>query len=201
MTIIGLAGYARSGKDSVGQVLVKRRGFERRAFADKIREALIALDPMVSSEEKLPSDRLSRLLGEGLYGSVEELKRSGIYGRDFRRLMQRMGTEVGRELFGETFWIDQCLPVVDLGSHGSKYLKVKGTKYSDDIVVTDVRFPNEAQRIRDLGGQIWWIDRPGVEPVNGHPSDNSLDVHDADRVLSNHRTLDDLTEAVEAVLA
>ena len=47
--ILGMAGYARSGKNTVGDILAER-GFEQRAFADKIREALLALNPKISSE-------------------------------------------------------------------------------------------------------------------------------------------------------
>ena len=43
--IIGLSGYARSGKDTVAQVLVEKYGFQRIAFADKIREFLYDLNP------------------------------------------------------------------------------------------------------------------------------------------------------------
>ena len=107
--------------------------------------------------------------------------------------MQRMGTEVGRELFGETFWIDQCLPRFD---------SLEGfatPTFGPDIVVTDVRFPNEAQRIRDLGGYVWWIER-GLQPVNDHPSDNSLSAADCDLVIDNVGTLDDLASKVYEAL-
>ena len=46
--IIGISGYARSGKDSVANILVQDFGFERRAFADKLREALYALNPIIA---------------------------------------------------------------------------------------------------------------------------------------------------------
>jgi dephospho-CoA kinase len=44
--IVGISGYARSGKDEAAKALVEM-GFERRAFADKLREFLLALNPMV----------------------------------------------------------------------------------------------------------------------------------------------------------
>jgi dephospho-CoA kinase len=46
--IIGLTGYARTGKDTVASVLVKDFGFERIAFADPIRELLYELNPKVN---------------------------------------------------------------------------------------------------------------------------------------------------------
>ena len=46
--IIGLTGFARSGKDSVAKVLVDQYGFTRVAFADKIRELLYEVNPIVN---------------------------------------------------------------------------------------------------------------------------------------------------------
>ena len=184
MTILGMAGYARSGKNTVGDILAER-GFEQRAFADKIREALVALDPPLSFGRE---GGLAELVER--YG-WDELKEQS---PTTRELMQRMGTEVGRELFGETFWIDQCLPLPANAEEETR----TGLRFQD-IVVTDVRFPNDVQRIRDLGGYIWWIER-GLQPVNDHPSDNSLSAADCDLVIDNDGTLDDLASKVYEAL-
>ena len=47
--IIGLTGYAQSGKDTVAKILVENYGFTRIAFADKIREFLYETNPMYDS--------------------------------------------------------------------------------------------------------------------------------------------------------
>ena len=200
--IIGTAGYARSGKNTVGDIL-SEHGFEQRAFADKIREALVALNPILEGSYSFNDPLwLSEVLEK--VDGWDEIKGSD-WGYDARRLMQRMGTEVGRELFGETFWIDQCLGDLFYGTFMGESRRltklVRDENYYTDalIVVTDVRFPNEAQRIRDLGGHIWWIER-GLQPVNGHPSDNSLSAADCDLVIDNRGTLEDLTHAVTEAL-
>jgi hypothetical protein len=51
--IIGLSGYARSGKDTVAELLVLNYGFKRMAFADGIRESLIALNPILHDGHRL----------------------------------------------------------------------------------------------------------------------------------------------------
>ena len=189
--IIGLAGYARSGKNSVGEILVKHHGFEQRAFADKIRETLIALDPILFPTVGIKGQPSGyRMSMEDL--TFEDLKNDPETGAEIRRLMQRMGTEVGRNIFGETFWIDQCLPVISTSNDEKTYYKYR----MPSIVVTDVRFLNETQRIRELGGIIWWIDRPGFGPVNDHVSDNSLTAENCDVTIHNHGTLELLTESV-----
>jgi hypothetical protein len=92
-----------------------------------------------------------------------------------------MGTEVGRDMFGDNFWVDQALREVQ----------------DDDLAVfTDCRFPNEAQAIKDRGGVVWRVERPGFGPVNGHASETSLDDWDFDGIIQNNGTLDDLTYKV-----
>ena len=47
--IIGLTGYARSGKDTVAKILVDNYGYKRIAFADKIRELLVEINPILEN--------------------------------------------------------------------------------------------------------------------------------------------------------
>ena len=61
------------------------------------------------------------------------------------------------------------------------------------LVITDVRFPNEAAMVRQLGGQIWQIKRPGYEAGGtGHASDTAGDEFGPDRVVWNMGNLDEL---------
>lgn len=65
------------------------------------------------------------------------------------------------------------------------------------FVITDVRFPNEAAMVRQLGGQIWQIRRPGYEAGGtGHASDTAGDEFAPDRVLVNSESLEDLRATV-----
>ena len=66
-----------------------------------------------------------------------------------------------------------------------------------DHVITDVRFPNEAALVRQLGGQLWQIRRPGYEAGGtGHASDTAGDEFAPDVVLENFGSLDDLHRTV-----
>jgi dephospho-CoA kinase len=51
--IIGIAGYARSGKDAAAKILVEHYGYERRAFADILRSALLTLNPVVKGTPRV----------------------------------------------------------------------------------------------------------------------------------------------------
>jgi len=171
--IIGLTGYAQSGKDTVANILVERYGFTRIAFADKIREYLYETNPMYDS-----------IVGEPLFVKAkvdrdgwEEAKKSP----HIRRLLQTSGV-AARNIFGENFWVDQVV-----GQLGHEWWG-----YKDNVVITDVRFTNEADAIKGRGGQIWRIKRLGVEAVNGHVSETQLDGYPVDQIFVNNTTVDDL---------
>ena len=174
--IVGLSGYAQSGKDSVAAILAEC-GFTRRAFADPLRAALYALDPLLATDAGNGPVRYSALIDRLGYESA----RKTVFAPEIRRLLQRLGTEVGRDLFGEDFWVDQAMRL-DPGHY----------------VFTDCRFLNEAKAIVDAGGEVWRISRPGVGPVNDHISEVGLDDWPFDRRIANDGSLTDLAEKVHS---
>lgn len=151
--IIGLSGYAQVGKDTIANYLVENYGFVKVSFADPIREALYKLDPKIRIDEVSNASLASAVDHMGW----EEVKRLS---NDARELLQRLGTEVGREMFGKDFWVNQGL---------------LRAKEHTNVVFADTRFRNEAEAIRANGGQVWRITKPGHGPVNGHPSETALD--------------------------
>ena len=166
--IIGLTGYAQSGKDTVANVLVERYGFTRLAFADKIREYLYETNPMYDSIVGEPLFVRAKVDRDGW----EEAKKSP----HIRRLLQTSGV-AARKLFGEDFWVKQALKDIEFGG---------------DYVIADVRFENEADAIKSTGGQIWRSKRLGVDPVNGHISETQMDGYPVDQIFVNNTTVDDL---------
>ena len=94
--IIGLSGYAQSGKDTVAELLCLNYGFKRISFALPMRDAIYTLNPFISENNRLV-DLVDEYGWDVAKGNAE-----------VRRLLQVFGTDVGRELFGETFWIDQA---------------------------------------------------------------------------------------------
>jgi hypothetical protein len=72
---------------------------------------------------------------------------------------------------------------------------------SDCIVISDVRFENEAQWIRSKGGELWHIVRPGFDGgVREHPSENGIEILQGEKILVNDRGIDDLCALVEKSL-
>jgi hypothetical protein len=166
--IIGLSGYAQSGKDTVAELLCLNYGYTRMAFADPMRDAIYTLNPFVEG-----GNRVADLVDE--YGwDVAKAN------HEVRRLLQVFGTDVGRKQFGDNFWVQQAFD------------KMESTK----IVFADVRFPNEANEIMQYGGQVWRVNRHNHPPVNGHKSEHAMDNFMFKHVIYNDGTLDDLSDEV-----
>src|SRR5690349_16198817 len=147
MRIVGLSGFARAGKDETAKVLVEEFGFTQVAFADKLREMLYALNPIVALVEwenedetvqvpwtySQPYQTVQTVIDEYGWNGYKET----VYGDEIRRLLQRLGTEAGRQTLWDSIWIDAAL-----------------TGYDEDarVVVSDARFFNEFDAVRERGG-------------------------------------------------
>jgi hypothetical protein len=174
--IIGLTGYARSGKDSIAEVLVNNFGFTRVAFADPIKNLLYEINPIVGAVANEPRYLRDTVKSEGW----EKAKANP----EIRRLLQMLGVGA-RTTFYKDFWVDMALTDVN---------NYKTSKF----VITDVRFENEAEAIKRMGGGIWRVERPGVLPVNSHVSELEMADYPVDVVFQNNSTLEDLTASVKA---
>ena len=107
---------------------------------------------------------------------------------EVRRLLQNVGV-AARNIFGEEFWIDQAMRQLDP---------------KNDYVITDVRFTNEADTLKQMGEwvegtevELWRVKRTGTGAVNSHISENEMDGYKVDKILSNSETLEDLELLVE----
>lgn len=180
--IIGLCGMKGSGKDTVAAYLVKEHGFERRAFADSLKKSVAALF-------NIPYHEIDKYKNDP-YLCVKIVHRDVTFGGEvsmsFRNFLQRYGTESHRHVFGENFWVDYCLPL-------------DGFYTGRKIVITDVRFINEARRVRMFNGAIAEISNPRVPLDKDHHSSEVIDFQ-TDYVLFNDSTIEDLNVRIETML-
>lgn len=191
--IIGISGFMRTGKDSVAQLLVDYFGYQRVCFADALRKVALDINPYISVTAK--TDRMVRyeLLDEELITDVDgvtpvlysDLLNTMGYEKakevpDFRRYLQRLGTEGIRGNFGEDAWVDIAKRTIQELPTDTK------------IVMPDVRFPNEAQAVKDLGGVVWRTERPGFDG-GPHPSEAMVLKITPDRILRASSLVDDST--------
>lgn len=179
MPVIGFAGYATSGKDSAANFVVDLTAATKHGFADALRQALYVLNPIIGHNAFGFEVRWAIEIDRVGYALLKE------YYPEARRLLQVLGTEVGRQQWGADFWAQILMAKINLSANPWH-------------VIADVRFPNELAAVREAGGHILWIDRPGVQPLNAHVSETSIGPTDCDYVLSNDGSLDDLQLKVEA---
>jgi hypothetical protein len=150
MTIIGITGYAQHGKDSLaaGLGLV---GYERMAFADELKAMALDINPIVGYDEYHLADLLEDV-------GWEDAKRWP----EVRRFLQELGTRA-REHIGPDVWVRAL---------ERKWLATGVT----NMVIPDVRFPNEADWVHRHGGYMVRIHRPDFDNGVGtdHPSEANV---------------------------
>lgn len=182
--IVGFSGYLRSGKDTAAQALIED-GFEHRSFAKALKDMAYNLNPIVEVRGVTPPLRLA-----GLVDAIGWERAKDNY-PEIRALLQRMGTDAGRKVLGEDIWVDTAMRGVERTGH--------------NVVFTDVRFPNEADAIRDHGGMVIRVLRlggfdPTGQRIAPHPSETALDGYDFDAWIYNNSTVEDLHRTVRKVV-
>jgi hypothetical protein len=178
--VLGLCGYAGSGKDCAAQGLIKQ-GWARVSFADGIREMALRINPMIYE----PVTTRMAVAEHGWEGAKAKYPA-------IRKLLQNLGT-AARDTIHEDVW-------VDVADSRASALLAKGV----NVVFTDVRFPNEVQTIYGWGSHedhevaIVRITRPGVGPVNNHISETAIDDITPDFEIENSGTPEELQEKLVA---
>ncbi len=200
-TIIGICGFANSGKDTAADILVAKYGFTKLSFAGILKD-IIAIIFDWNRELLEGSTKQSRLWREqpDQYWSLKLKKEITP-----RWILQHIGTDVFRKHFDDKIWI-YCLERQLI-----KYQK---------IVITDCRFPNEIELIKTNGGKMMKIFRNGNVSLHNrlkesikdgivtdkiieqmHPSEYMWIPCDADHLISNEGTLQELDEKLKYLLS
>lgn len=160
--LIGLVGYKGSGKSTVAKYLVHNFGYTRIPFASPLKDML----------------RVLGLTDDHLYGDLKEEPCDMLLGVTPRHAMQTLGTEWGRLCIHKDIWIDA-------------WKRQVGSCLSGYVVCDDVRFPNEADIIREMGGRVVRIDR-GETISDQHESERHIRDIRVSETLYNHGSLEDL---------
>lgn len=175
--LVGLTGYAGSGKNTAADGLVAS-GWVQLSFAEPLRQMLLTLNPIIHAGIHLQTFIDDQGWDETKYRYPE-----------VRRLMQVLGTEVGRDMIDDDLWVKLAKKTMDDCFRQGK-----------NVVFTDVRFPNEVAMIRLNGGKIIRIHREGTKPAQNHVSDTNVDLLTVDREIVNSGTVQDLQNTLKDVL-
>jgi len=192
--LLGLSGAAGAGKDTFGFLLRDEYGYRKVAYADRLREALYTLNPVVVANGEhhgMFPTTYSGAVYRSLQSVIDEYGwegyKSSPFSLDVRRLIQLMGTEVGRGIAGPDVWVEATFRDINL---------------KQNTVITDVRFPNEAENIKQFGGYIVHIVRPGAENRAGaHASETSMNDWKFDfEITNNAHSIDEYREHIRAFM-
>lgn len=142
--IIGVVGFIGSGKDTLGKILINNHGFEKISFSDTLKTAISAIFgwDRVLLEGETEESRKFRETPDPYWSEKFN------YNFTPRKALQIMGTEAGRKVFHDALWI---------------YSLEKNIQQNKDYVITDVRFANEINFIKEKNGFIVRIKR-GTDP-------------------------------------
>jgi hypothetical protein len=173
----------RSGKSTTAEILVRDYNYKIKPLAGPLKRMI------------------ERFLFEAGFTVVEideymtEKKEEMIHGNwdrplTMRYLLQTLGTEWGREHLGENIWINVWEKSLDFSN-------CKG------IVADDVRFLNEANAIRERGGEIWCVvrDVESLESTLKHASEGGLDKFEFDKYIFNSSTMEHLENSVRCAVS
>jgi len=163
--IIGIVGYKGSGKDAMADYLVENFQFEKMAFAGPLKDVCGLLFDL-----------------EDEYFNKRELKEKKL---DFwalspREILQKVGTDLFRKHFDEEFWVKLMENKIQ-----NKLVDNPNT----NIVCSDVRFQNEADLVKKLGGKIVYIDR--FKYINDEHEAEQCKINNIDLIIENKGTLQD----------
>lgn len=142
MTVISICGLIGSGKDTVADFLVEDHGFKRMSFAGTLKDAVAAV---FSWDRELLEGKTKE--GREWREQVDPwwAKRLDMPNLTPRLMLQLWGTEVCRRGFHTDIWV------------ASVENQLRNTK--DNIVISDCRFPNEVEAMRNAGAKVGWIKR------------------------------------------
>jgi hypothetical protein len=172
--LIGIGHRKRSGKDTAANVIVEHANAERIAFADLLKEGV----NLWHGWDSRHSD-----------GELKEVV-DQYWGYSPRDAYVRIGTDCIRNNIRNDFWVHAAMRFVQRHMAAGR-----------DVVITDVRFPNEVEAVRAAGGTLWKVNRASLPPLkdDDHVSETAL-AYDGwqDTTLDNDGSLGDFQEKVLA---
>ena len=225
--IIGINGYSGSGKDTVGIIiqylnclnvggnpieevcknyedheewLYEQSNWEIRKFAGKLKDIashLTGIDIEDFEDQEFKKTNLGRE-----WWTVDYVKRYKEENPTEDSIPVEI-TEVMKPMTVRDFLQKLGTDGLRTGLHPNVWVNALMVDYIEDEsnwIITDTRFENEAIAIKNKGGIIIRIDRPGVKPINNHPSETGLDHWNFDYKIQNLDDIFALKQTVQQIL-
>ena len=206
--IIGLVGFQGAGKDTIADYLVNIHEFKRESFANTLKDAVAHV---FGWDRELLEGRTKQ---SRAWREQPDEWWSNRLGREItpRWVLQYWGTEVARRGFHDDIWIAS--------------LENKLRTKTDDVVISDCRFPNEIAAIKSAGGRVirvvrgpepewypfalavnegqknitWSRSKVQLEKFAIHASETAWIGTEFDAVVENNSSLDDLYRQITSLV-
>lgn len=202
--LIGLMGFIGSGKDTVADYLVNFHEFKRESFASSLKDSISVIFGWNRDllEGRSKESREWREQVDSWW--AERLEISHLTPR---WILQYVGTDALRSSFHDDIWIAS--------------LENKLRLTTDNVVISDVRFPNEIKALKKVGGKIIWVLRGELpewydlakkanagdidsknllKNYNIHPSEWSWIGSDVDYIIENNSSIDTLYTSIKQLI-
>lgn len=211
--LIGVGGRKRHGKDAFANLVAELNpdAWVVTGMSTALFEAALTIDPFVHLPRDYRRRWRKRLQSMAAHGPGSWLERLSVSLRfryvrlshvvravgetaskevpDVRQFLQRLGTDVGRNMFHRDVWVKAA---------GRKISELSAS--GKNVIITGIRYPNELAMVQELGGMTFWVERPDmpVDDSDGHESEHSLAPRDFEHVIMNAGTLGDLRAQVRS---
>jgi dephospho-CoA kinase len=173
--IIGITGKAGSGKDTLANYLVNQ-GYIKLSFGSAVKDIVSIITGW--SRDFVEGTNEDRHLRETLVHPD--------YNKTCREMMQYIGTDLFRNQLNDNIWVNIIKN------------KIETDKINNKFVITDVRFDNEAEMIKSIGGYIIQINRNN-QLISNHISENGISIK-SDYYIENNGNIDELYNNINQIL-
>ena len=180
--LIGCIGLKRSGKDTISDYLCKNYNFTKYSFADPLKRGCMEIFGFTEDQ---------------VFGESKDII-DPVWGCTPRDVLKIMGTEIGQfdlakyipafEEVGRLIWVKRFEQWYSKNDNSEK-----------NIVISDVRFLHEANSIVKMGGEIWRVDRPGMDVGDFHASEMEIFEIPYNHLITNEGSLEDLYKKIDDI--
>ncbi len=204
--ILGVSGKINSGKDTLAEIINKllitngKEPFENKKFAGKLKTIASILTGIPVEEfedQEFKKSLLSPEWGTVKENSFDDIKFNHLM--TVRELLQKLGTEAMRNGLHTNVWVNALFADYKCPECNSIPNQVCFGHRNPKWIITDMRFPNEMEAVKDRGGITIRVTRPG-NAKEDHISETALDDAKFNYEILNDGTLEDLVEKVRKIL-
>lgn len=182
--LIGIHGKPRAGKDTISNYICRKYNLTRHGPSVYVKRVAAVMF-------NVPEDCF--------YDELKKETTDPFWEISYREMAQKVGKESSRDVFGDDFWMRHVGRHLELIRERAPRIDEFDTK---GMVLPDIRYANEAKWVKDNGGIVLFVERPNRQTASNesHPAERGLPKKDADAIILNAASTEELHSIVEIAL-